>query len=157
MKKVFYLAMPLFALLMMCCVACNHENDEVDDDFTEETRDLRSNYYELVCGEWTNERTWDNVRLKQNYEFLKGGQMIGHISLTALKDADAWETLIDENVAGTWNLRYDSSLQKNIIKIVMDGKTQHLTSNSEFFDATDSTLAIVSPVFVDQKIVMHRE
>lgn len=66
-----------------------------------------------------------------------------------------WEIVVDEDVTGTWDLRYISSLQKN---------TLHMKVNSEyafqgvieFVSVSDSFLEITSPFAIGRIIRMQR-
>jgi hypothetical protein len=165
---LFFMKHRIFILL--CCAflitlsSCEKESEPiVDDTTTVETKALREQYSEQVQGSWMSVVESELTYLEQHYTFGDDGKLTGHVLLKSRERVMVngesvltdWEIVVDEDVTGTWDLRYISSLQKN---------TLHMKVNSEyafqgvieFVSVSDSFLEITSPFAIGRIIRMQR-
>ncbi|MCM1078952.1 MAG: hypothetical protein NC344_05110 [Bacteroidales bacterium] len=135
----------------------------MDDTASVETKDLRELYAGKVQGSWMSVLEAELTYLEQRYTFGGDGRVDGHVMLKSRKRVMVegeslltdWETVVDDDVTGTWDLRYMSSVQKNVLYLKMNSEFAY-NSIIEFIGVSDSFLEITSPVFTNKIVRMQR-
>ncbi|MDE6151938.1 MAG: hypothetical protein K2G12_08150, partial [Prevotella sp.] len=143
--------------------SCNEDHEmPIDDNKSQETLRLRDLYATKVQGSWHHVFETEKVYLGQTYTFEADGSVKGHVLLkqrhrvmvngeSVLTD---WETIDDEDFTGTWDLRYMSSVQKNVLYITSSGYA--VNAVIDFIGVDDNILEIKSPLLINDIIKMSR-
>lgn len=162
MKNCIFFVLLCSAFLVMLS-SCEEEVETViDDTTTHETMVLREQYSDKITGGWISVIETESSYLEQHYSFGADGKMTGKVFFKSRKNMvngesvfTDWEILADEDVAGTWDLRYVSSLQKNVLYMNVD--SEYAFNNPiEFVSVDNSVLEITSPFFLNEIIKMQR-
>ncbi len=146
----------IWSLLFLFFISCDRDH-VVPDDESSKTAQLRELYLEKIYGKWSYTETSTFYHIEENYDFQADGQVSGHMLLMARdsvfvngeKVLTDWEKAIDDDVAGKWNLYYDSFLKQNVLSIG--------NKVVEFIGVNDSILEIQSPLIGGKFIKMHRK
>lgn len=161
MKKLALFCLLILSLLM---VACDHDAVQpVDDENSQETALFREQCQSLVSGRWILDDSAALAHIKLQYCFTPDGSFNGHalimkrdsVSVGGKKVVTDWESVIDNDIYGRWNLLYDSKLKERVV-IMQYASTIKFHSNL-FFESVNDSILEVSVSLGDTIIKMHRD
>lgn len=147
MKKIALFCLVILSLLM---VACDHDAVQpVDDENSQETALFREQCQSLICGRWILDDSAALAHIKLQYYFTPDGSFNGHalimkrdsVSVGGKKVVTDWESVIDNDIYGRWNLLYDSKLKARVV-IMQYASTIKFNSNLFFESVNDSILEV---------------
>lgn len=158
----------VFALLcfisLLLFSSCSKDSEmPIDDNKSQETLRLRDLYATKVQGSWSHVYEKELVCVEQSYTFDEDGTFKGHLLVktrewvtvkgeSVLTD---WETLIDDDITGVWDLRYLSSEKRNVMTLAAQSGYAP-SSPLDFIGADDDFLEIKSPYIINEIIKMKR-
>lgn len=162
MKYKYFFALLCSALLFTISSCSKDSEMPIDDNKSQETLRLRDLYATEVQGSWSHVFETELAYLAQTYTFEADGSVKGHVLLrqrhrvmvngeSVLTD---WETIDDDDFTGTWDLRYMSSVQKNILYITSSGYA--VNAVIDFIGVDDNILEIKSQLLINDIIKMNR-
>ena len=162
MKYKYFFAI-LCSALFFTILSCSKDSEmPIDDNKSQETLRLREMYATKVQGCWSHVFETELAYLAQTYTFEADGSVKGHVLLrqrhrvmvngeSVLTD---WETMDDDDFTGTWDLRYMSAVQKNVLYITSSGYA--VNAVIDFIGVDDNILEIKSPLLINDIIKMNR-
>lgn len=162
MKYKYFFAI-LCSALFFTISSCSKDSEmPIDDNKSQETLRLRDLYATKVQGSWSHVFETELAYLAQTYTFEADGSVKGHVLLrqrhrvmvngeSVLTD---WETMDDDDFTGTWDLRYMSAVQKNVLYITSSGYA--VNAVIDFIGVDDNILEIKSPLLINDIIKMNR-
>ena len=162
MKYKYFFAI-LCSALLFTILSCSKDSEmPIDDNKSQETLRLRDLYATKVQGSWNHVFETELAYLAQTYTFEADGSVKGHVLLRqrhrVLVNGESvltdWETMDDDDFTGTWDLRYMSSVQKNVLYITSSGYA--VNAVIDFLGVDDNILEIKSPLLINDIIKMNR-
>lgn len=143
--------------------SCRDEPHFMGDEYTKETKDLRSKFTNQIVGTWVSIQDSVYTYIEEQYNFEDNNILAGRyilrsrdsVMINGAKVITDWRTIIDQDLSGHWFLLFNSSTNKNTISFDARNKFGR-SAYIELFNVTDSFLDIQSP-FTGHRIHMHRK